>query len=64
MSKQLTAVRRATHRRTDADTKYRAAIEAARNSGHTLREIAEAAGLGVTGVRYLLHPDPRKERKT
>lgn len=60
MSRLLTAVTRATRARTDAERKYRLAIQAARANGHTLREIGEAAGLGVTGVRYLLHPDPRK----
>ncbi len=64
MSKQLAAVRRATNRRRGAEELYRSKILAAREAGHTLSEIADAAGLGVTGVRYLLHPDPRKERKT
>lgn len=63
MSKLLTAVRRAAAARKTADTKYREAIHAAYPE-HTLEEIGNAAGLGKTGVRYLLHPDPRKERKT
>ena len=63
MSKPLTAVRRATHKREQADHAYRAAIQAARATGHTLQEIADAANLTRQGVRYLLVPDPRKQEK-
>lgn len=60
MSSLLAAVRRATKTRADADSKYRAAIAAARQN-HTLEEIGRAAGLTKQGVRYLLHPDPRRK---
>lgn len=60
MSKLLTDVRRAASARTNADTKYREAIAAARDQ-HTLEEIGRAAGLTKQGVRYLLHPDPRRK---
>ena len=63
MSALLRAVTRAAARRTTADEAYRAAIHAARES-HTLEEIGRAAGLTKQGVRYLLHPDPRKDGKT
>ncbi len=59
MSRLLAAVTRATRRRQQADKEYRAAIGAAWPE-HSLREIGEAADLTPTGVRYLLHPDPRK----
>ena len=40
------------------------AIKHARAAGHTLDELAQAAGLKTrSGVHYLLHPDPRKEGK-
>jgi len=63
MSKLLTAVRRAANKRRDADAAYRQAIRDARDAGHTLAQIGEQADLGVTGVRYLLYPDPRKQEK-
>jgi hypothetical protein len=63
MSRLLSTVTRAARKRAQADADYRAAIAAARN-GHTLEEIGQAAGLTKQGVRYLLFPDPRKERKT
>lgn len=63
MSKPLTAVRRATHKREQAYGEYLDAIRAARATGHTLQEIADASGLTRQGVRYLLHPDPRKEQE-
>jgi len=62
MSKLLTMVARAAARRTASDEAYRAAIQAARNAGHTMPEIGAAAGLTKQGVRYLLHPDPRKAK--
>jgi hypothetical protein len=61
MSKLLAAVTKATRRRTHADQAYREAIENARQQ-HTLEEIGRAAGLTKQGVRYLLHPDPRKAK--
>ena len=64
MSNLLSRVRRATHKRAEADNNYRAAIEAAREGGHTLVEIAQAAGITMQGVHYLLNPDRRKEPKT
>lgn len=63
MSKPLTIVKHATRKREQADTAYRQAIQAARATGHTLQEIADASGLTRQGVRYLLHPDPRKQEK-
>lgn len=59
----LGAVRRATTKRAQADAAYRAAIRAARDAGHTLEAIGQAAGLTRAGVHYLLRPDPRKEQK-
>lgn len=61
MSRLLSAVARAAARRTASDEAYRAAIQAARQA-HTLEEIGRAAGLTKQGVRYLLHPDPRKAK--
>jgi len=61
MSKLLVAVRRATTRRQTAEREYREAIEAAR-AEHLLREIADAAGIGIPGVRYLLKHDEWKAR--
>jgi predicted transcriptional regulator len=63
MSKPLTTVKQATRKREQADAAYRQAIQAARATGHTLQEIADASGLTRQGVRYLLHPDPRKEQE-
>lgn len=62
MSNPLAAVKRAAHRRAQADEQYRASIRAARETGCTLEAIGQAAGLTKNGVRYLLHPDPRKEQ--
>lgn len=62
MSKLLTMVARAAAQRTASDEAYRAAIQAARDAGHTFPEIGKAAGLTKQGVRYLLHPDPRKAK--
>ena len=64
MTQLLSRVRKATHKRTQADNNYRAAIQTAREGGHTLREIAQAAGITMQGVHYLLNPDRRKEPKT
>ena len=65
MSNPLAAVQRATLKRHAADKAYRQAIQTARAAGHTLDEIAQAAGLKTrSGVHYLLHPDPRKDGKT
>lgn len=60
MSNPLATVKRAAQQRLRADQAYRAAITAARDAGHTLPEIGEAAGITKQGVRYLLFPDPRK----
>lgn len=63
MSKPLHAVTRATNKRGLAEFDYRQAIRAAREAGHTLQEIADAAGLSTrSSVAYLLNPDPRKEQ--
>lgn len=64
MSRALSAVTRAANRRATTDHDYRAAIREAREAGHTLDEIAGAAGLTRQGVWYLLNPDPRKDRAT
>jgi AcrR family transcriptional regulator len=64
MSKFLTRIRRAQIGRRSAYHDYHAAVLAAREAGHTVDEIAQAAGIGRTGVYYLLNPDPRKEQKT
>lgn len=64
MSNPLTAVRRAASRRKQADSDYRAAIRAAREAGHTMPEIGEAAGIGKQTVFALLYPERRKEQKT
>ena len=61
MSRLLSAVRRAAHRRQAAEMAYRRAIVEAREE-HTLEAIGQAAGLTKNGVRYLLYPDPRKEQ--
>jgi hypothetical protein len=63
MSKLLTAITRAANKRAAADREYRQAIHNARAT-HTLEEIGQAAGISKQGARYLLFPDPRKERKT
>ena len=62
MDRQLRLVARAARDRAGADQAYRAAIQAARDSGHTLQAIGDAAGITKNGVRYLLYPDPRKEQ--
>ena len=62
MSKTLATVTRATRQRVDAEARYRAAIRAASDAGHSLSEIGKAAGLTRNGVRYLLNPWPKKAR--
>lgn len=64
MSNLLSAVTRASKRRekvcADSYGAYLAAIEAARAGGHTLQEIADAAGLKTrSGAKYLLSIDRR-----
>jgi DNA-directed RNA polymerase specialized sigma24 family protein len=46
----LTRVKRAQQRRASATQEYRDAIRAAHTAGHTLREIAEAAGVSHVAV--------------
>ena len=63
----LKRVTRATTRRDETCARsfeqYLEAIRAAREAGHTLQEIADAAGLSTrSSVAYLLNPDPRKEQ--
>lgn len=60
VSVQLTAVRRATRRRNDGHASFVASLRAARQAGHTLQEIAQAAGISRQYVSYLLNGDPRK----
>ena len=62
MSAALSAVKHAARKRVSAETVYRDSIRAAREAGHTLEAIGQAAGLTKNGVRYLLNPDPRKEQ--
>lgn len=62
MSRLLEAVTRATRRRAAADQAYRAAMQTARDAGHTFAEIGRAAGITDRGVWYLLNPDPRKDK--
>ena len=50
----LTLVGKAARRRKDADRAYREAIAAARQEGHTLEAIGEAAGVTRQGIDYLL----------
>jgi len=61
MSKLLSAVRRAAHRRNESARTYRQAIEQARAEGHTLDEIGAAAGTSKQAVWNLLN-EPRKEQ--
>lgn len=50
----LTRVKRANTRRASADAEYRAAITAAKAAGHSLRQIAEAAGISHVRVLKIL----------
>ena len=63
MSTLLRAVTRAASRRTTTEQAFRASLRAAVDGGHSLREVGQAAGLSYEGVRYLLHPDPRKNER-
>ena len=60
MSKTLAAVTRATRARVDADERFRNAIRAASEAGHSLSEIGKASGLTRNGVRYVIKPWARK----
>ena len=66
MDKLLKNVARATKRRDEVCAQsfaaYVNAIRVAREAGHTLEAIGQHAGISKNGVRYLLHPDPRKEQ--
>lgn len=64
MSRTLSAVARAAKARHDAYARYRNAIQEAHAEGHTLAEIGKAAGIGVSGVSYLVRPDARKGKTT
>jgi hypothetical protein len=64
MSKLLTRISRTVKQRGQAYDAYLEAIRDAKQAGHSVDEIAQAAGIGRTGVYYLLNPDPRKEQKT
>lgn len=50
----LTRVKRATTRRASADAEYRNAITAAHTAGHSLRQIATAAGISHVRVLKIL----------
>lgn len=52
--KPLSRVRRAASRRAAASDEYRAAIIAAHAQGHSLREIAEAAGVSHVAVLQMV----------
>lgn len=56
MSRLLSAITRATRRRIEADRAYRESIRAAREAGHSMPEIGEAAGITKQGVAWLLRP--------
>lgn len=53
----LTRVKRAANRRASADSEYRAAILAARDAGHSLRQIADAAGISHVRVLKIARGD-------
>jgi hypothetical protein len=57
MSRLLAAVTRAAARRTTADQAYRAAIRTARDAGHTMTEIGQAAGISKQAVSVRLLRD-------
>lgn len=54
---ELSAVKRAARRRASADSDYRAAIRAAHDAGHSLRAIAEAAGVSHVAILKTLRSD-------
>jgi DNA-directed RNA polymerase specialized sigma24 family protein len=54
VSPELARVKRAASRRVSISQEYRAAIRAARDEGHSLREIAKAAGVSHVAVLKLL----------
>ena len=62
MDRSLSAVKHAARKRVSAEAVYRDSIRAARETGHTLEAIGQAAGITKNGVRYLLITDPRKEQ--
>ncbi len=66
MSNALRKVATATKRRDAVCARsfeqYLDAIREARDAGHTLEAIGQAAGITKNGVRYLLNPDTRKEQ--
>lgn len=63
MSKTLTAVARAAKARHQAYDRYRAAIQEAHADGCTLAQIADAAGITISGAHYLVRPDARKQAR-
>lgn len=50
----LTRVKRAQRRRASATQEYKDALKAAHDAGHSLREIAEAAGVSHVAVLQML----------
>lgn len=53
----LSRVKRAASRRASAMDDYREALKAARDDGHSLREIAKAAGVSHVAVMKLLRDE-------
>ena len=62
MTALLQAVTRTAKRRVRAEADFRSALEAARKA-HSWGELAQAAGLSRTGVRYLLGHNPREGKR-
>jgi hypothetical protein len=54
-NKALANVRKAAQRREDADTTWRLAIRVAHESGCTLRQIADAAGVTNPRIHQILN---------
>ena len=63
MPSLLEQVARARDNRRDADQTFRAVLVQARNSGHTWAELANIAGLTISGVRYLALDLNQKRKK-
>ena len=61
-SAHLTRVKHAAADRDRGDQDYRRAVEGARRAGHSLAEIAAAAGISRQAVSQLLNRHPTKER--
>ena len=57
--RELARVRRAVDARRRAEIEYRKALRDAKNAGHRLQDIADAAGMSKQATRYIIVGNPR-----